>query len=351
MKNKQSKKNRQKKINKQNKQILEYKKVNKSNKKQSTPKAHNGKRADNKKISNVNNVKSSNNSKKNNVVNRSNNKNNKITGKNLDNEYLPNFEKESYNKNNTKIKKVKKKAKKIKIIIITLITFFVILIILISLIMYLPFFKVKNINVSGNNLTNIEDIISFSNIILEKNILSSFFDFNKENIESIPYIKKANIKIINNNTIEIRVTERESIYYTYDKEFDLYYKLDVTGRILENFDSSNYRNNELIVYGITFDKEAQLGSYINEVDLNRLKNSEVIKNEILSNVKDVNISKLILENDLYKFKINDKLEVIFNKTDNIEYNVKFLNSMLPQIGITEGSIDFTKENPVFIRYN
>ena len=359
---------------KKTKQVLEYKKISKSNKK-TPPKVDNGKSINKTKtINNKTNVRRKNNNtnKKNNnsntikKINSKTNKkvintnekvkvkqNNNIAKKeNLNNEYLANFQKEENEKHYNEFKcKNNKSNKKTNLFIVTLIIFITILAIIFITLMYLPYFKLVNIDVVGNNLTNKEEIVSSSNISLEKSTVASLFDINISNIESIPYIKNVKIKIKNNNTVELEVIERESKYYAYDKEFNLYYKLDNDGRILEKFDSPNDRADELIVNGITFDKDVILGTYINEIDLNRLNNAKIIENVILNKVKDTTISKIILENDLYKLKINDKLEVIFNNIDNIEYNINFLNSMIPQIGITEGTIDFTKENPVFIRYN
>ena len=337
---------------KQKKKILEYKKVKT---KTSPPKVNNGKKVKTKTLSpKVNNGKK-NNIKKTPKVNKTVNVKNitkenvKIKDRNLDNEYLANFQKEQYRVNNGKDNKIKTKFK--KILIITISSIISILVILTLLVIYLPFFKTKNIIVIGNNLANLDEIISLSNITIGESILNSLFNFKEIDVQVIPYIKSVNMKIKNNNTIELNVKERKSVYFAYDKEFNVYYKLDDKGRILEKVDELKYRNDELIVNGITFDKEVVLGSYINEVDLNKLNNAKLIEKEIINNIKDSTISKLILENELYKFKINDKLEVIFDKLEDIEYNVNFLNSMIPQIGITEGSVDFTKENPVFIRYN
>ena len=255
--------------------------------------------------------------------------------------------------NNSRKKKnsIKRVSKKKKLIVIISTTIIIVLITVISLLIYLPCFKLVNITVNGNNKVLIEQILQSSRLTLGKNIFISYFNIDKEIIKSIPYINNVNVKISNNDTINIEVTERESIYYAYDKEYNVYYKLDETGKVLEKFDTPEYRENELIVSGITFDNNHKIGTNINNIDYNRLKTAKIIENEIINVIKDVKISKITLENELFKLKINDKLEVTFNSIDEIKYNVVFLNKMILEIGITDGEVDFTKENPIFIRHN
>ena len=234
---------------------------------------------------------------------------------------------------------------------ISVLVVLVTIIIVMIAVMYLPIFKLSKILVNGNEKVTYDEILNNSNLILGNNILNSFSNITKDKINSIPYIKEVNIEITSIDTIKLNIKERKSKYYAYDKENNLYYKIDETGRVLERFNTIDNIEEDLIVYGITFDNDHKLGTNINNVDFNKLKTAEIISKQIITKIENAIISKITLENNLYKLKINDKVEVIFNEIDNIEYNINFLKRMLLEVGITNSTIDFTKENPIYIRHN
>lgn len=358
--------------------IIKYKKVDKNNSKKAVKKKNVVSKTDitkqnqtNKtnKNKNINNNNKSNKNKKNNKVKKSvtnkiktknsNNENNiKKINEELDVNYIPNFEKEIQAKkrkvnktNKSENKGNSKNEKDSNIGLIIMIILLILFGLAIYFCIYSSYFRLTNINVTSNNIISSEEVLNVCNIQINEssNTLVSYFDINKESILEIPYVKDVNITIESNNTINIDIEERTSYYFAYNTANKLYYKLDENGYILQECTTLKLDSNEILLYGINFEEDVILGYQINTEDLNKLIECKVIEDEIITNIDDTIITKITIDNYLYKLKINDKLEVIFDDIDDIEYSIEFLKAMLLEVGISDGSIDFTTSNPVFIR--
>lgn len=254
---------------------------------------------------------------------------------------------ENSNKNIKKFesKKQMQKKKKRKKYVIFLLLFLIICILLFTL----PIFRISNIEVIGNNYYQKEQIIEASNISMNSNIFGQAIFCGSKKIYVLPYINSAKIKIKFPNTIVINVEERESSFYAYDKENKVYYRISSEGYILEKADKRN--ENEVILIGITFDEEVNLGSKINDVDIQKLDIYEKIYNEYNLSSMSGKITKVSFENSLTTITINDKLSVIFPNLTNLKYNMVLLKGIIKNIGEdSSGIIDLNKENPTYSNF-
>jgi len=246
--------------------------------------------------------------------------------------------------------KVEKKMTKKMLILITVIILSLFIIVSSYYLLKSPKFNITSISVIGNNKINVEDIITMSKINLGDNVIESLFAINKKNILSIPYISNIHLSINFPSEIVIKVTERESIYYAYDKEKNMYYRIDENGIILEACDKIDLREKEILVNGITFDDEVKLSTKINDIDYSKIQVYREIEKEVSNILPEEKITKVNFENSLTKIYLNDKIEVILPNDTDLKYNLTFLKDIISNVGDVNGSIDMTKENPTFITF-
>ena len=118
-------------------------------------------------------------------------------------------EKQMKNKN-----KLKRKQKK-QLAFLTMIT---LVASLVAVILLTPAFNVNDIAITGNNMVSDEEIIMAGGLSKNVNILDVDIDAAEENIKSLPYIKKAEIKRSFPDTIKIKVTEEVGVAYFTTKD-------------------------------------------------------------------------------------------------------------------------------------
>jgi cell division protein FtsQ len=242
-----------------------------------------------------------------------------------------------------------KKRRKIKFLIVFLIISFVI--IGVSYLLFkTPNFNIKNITIEGNDNISSEEILKNSNINVGDNLFLSYFKIDKNKIKSYsPYIESVKTDLQLPDKFKIKIQKRVSKYFAYDKEKNVYYKLDENGYIVELCDKVEMKTNELLVIGITFDNEVVLGQKINEIDYSKV----LIYNDIFKEYSKIftnKITKVSFENSLTTIYLEDRLQVILPNNTNLKYNLDMLKEIISAIGDQKGVIDMTKNNPTFIAY-
>lgn len=256
--------------------------------------------------------------------------------------------------NKAKIRKkeaMKKRKQKKRIIFLTL--FIVITLAIIATLYYLlttPKFNISSIAVTGNNIVAVDEVLSGSGVKLGDNVVKSYFKVDRNKLTSIPYIENVSVSIKLPYELNITVKERVSIYYAYDKEKNVYYRLDENGVILEVCDRIELKNNEVLVNAVTFDNEVELGTKINEIDYSKILVYEKIAKEFLEIFPEQKITKVSFENSLTTIYINDKVEVILPNDTNLQYNLTFLKEILDKVSDVKGTIDMTKDDPTLISF-
>ncbi len=255
------------------------------------------------------------------------------------------------NKNSAKTKKVKtinniKKSKKRKKLFLFL--FIILLIIVsISLLFTLQTFNVKNINIVGLTKYTNEQLINSVDIKINNNIFLQLLRHNKNNYTDLPYVEDVKVSLKLPNEIDMKVTERKSIYFAYDKERNKFYRLDKNGYILENSDINSKTQDEILTYGIPFDENVTLGTKINDISASNLAMYSNIHNRFNDSGIKGNITKVNFENSLTTITLDDKLNIVLPNDTNLDYNMTLLKSILENIPEDPvGVIDMTKTNPV-----
>ncbi len=254
------------------------------------------------------------------------------------------------NRVNNKKENISRKNKKIKKIVLLTISIILALVIIFSSYYLLknPKFNITSISVVNNTKANIDNIIANSNIKLGDNVVKSFFKINKKTILNMPYIEDIKVSINFPSELVIEIIERKSIYYAYDKEKNLYYRLDENGIILELCETLSLKEDELLVNGITFDNEVVINTKINDIDYSKLVIYKNIETEVINTLIDKDITKVNFENSLTKIFLDDKIEVILPNDTNLKYNLNALKEIINNVGDVQGTIDMTKDDPTFI---
>lgn len=245
-------------------------------------------------------------------------------------------------------KNAEKMRKKIKVVF----TFILIglLICGVYLVLKLPYFNIESIEAQGNKIYTNGDIVASLKSELGKNIFIERF-FSDVKVD-LPFVESTKIKMKLPNTIIAEVEERSSIYFAYDKENNVYYRLDKNGYILEKCsDVKEKSEDEELILGISFSNDAQLGTKIDDAYVQKLNSFFELKKKIDANFKDNTITKVNFENSLTTVTLDDKLNVEFNLSGDINYSISLLKAIIDKL--PEGSagiIDMTKSDPIFSSY-
>lgn len=150
----------------------------------------------------------------------------------------------------------KQKIKKLFMLFIMLIS------LLVTLCLKLPYFNIKNVEVSGNKSISKKDIIALSNVKPGSNIFYTNLKDGSNNVLSNPYISDVTITRKLPATILINVKEREAVFYNNIE--NQYFVVDKDGVVLQKRD--NIKDMKLIkLDGFDYSK-CELGKTIKDND-------------------------------------------------------------------------------------
>lgn len=197
-----------------------------------------------------------------------------------------------------------------------------------------------------NNIYIYDELLDASKLNVGENLYSISKSQVAKNIEELPYVESVKVKRKIPDTLVITVNEYESKYMAYNKETDKYLRLTDSGVIIEEAKPEEKKDNELFVYGINFDDEIKFKESIVELEKSKLEFFEKV-NEVY---EKVGIEKVITSIEFKEKNIILTLDYDISVTlenNNLDYKLTFLKSILAEIQGKSGSIDMTKENPVF----
>ena len=241
--------------------------------------------------------------------------------------------------------------RKRKLKISRIITIFIFLLIIVAgsyLLLNLSTFNLMEVNLSETEKCTKEEVLEKTGIKIGKNIFTQYFTCNKTNASTLPYIESIKIKLVLPNKIDINVVERKGKYFVYNKDTNVFYSLSEDGYILEQVDINNKKKNEILVVGVTFDDEVNLGTKINDIDLSKIEVFKKVEKSFYNKKLKGTITKVSFEKSLTTITINDKLSVIFPNDMELDYKMSFLKGILAKIGEDSvGVIDMTKTNPTY----
>ena len=253
------------------------------------------------------------------------------------------------------MRKSRKRIRLIKIIIYTVFTI-ILLSALFSFIFFTNVFSIKKVTVINNNKVDEKTIIDNSSIKIGS---SNFFVIDTKqisnNVEKIPYIENAEVSKRFPNKVEIVVTERASSYVI--KVNDEYYLIDIDGTILEKIENVDENQNVIII--LPSDLNISEGM-LDEANINRLKNVEIITQVAKSNGVNNMITRFDMSNDsniIIDIASEGKRVFLGNFVDDMSLNVKFfwLKTIMEQekgkVGIIYLNVDLNKNKVVFREQN
>ncbi|MBR6614336.1 MAG: FtsQ-type POTRA domain-containing protein [Clostridia bacterium] len=205
-------------------------------------------------------------------------------------------------------------------------------------------YNIGVVNVEGNVKYTIEEIKELANIGIGTNINKLKTNKTEKTLEELPYVRNAKVIRKYPETVIIKIEEYESSFVALNKETDEYIRLTDKGVILEKCKLEDVTEKELLLFGIHFDDN--LGEKI--VELEQKKLQTLI--DMMDKYSKQNISKKITsvefnEGDII-LTLDYDIDVIMD-TNEVEYKLDLLRSILDEINGKVGTIDMTIENPIF----
>ena len=247
-----------------------------------------------------------------------------------------------------KVFKLKKKQKK-QLAVLTLI---ILIASLVAVILLSPVFNVRNFKVIDNKVVTEEEIVAASGVGKNVNILSVDVDTAEKNIESLPYIKSAEIERSFPDTLKIRIVEEIGVAYFVAKEG--YVIISPEGKCIEVTDGVSGGNGVAeapslpVIRGIEGVKYSK-GEIIKAKDSVKIKEltkclREFLRQGYVFDMKEIDVSDI--EDIRFYYKGKD-LCVSVGDTHNIDYKMdcfmpfyKFvLNEKTPAGQLPKGFID------------
>lgn len=160
-----------------------------------------------------------------------------------------------------------------------------------------PLSRVKNINVIGNEIYSVDQIVAHSKITTEQNIWKMDKTKVSSDIKNLPEIKKVKIKMVFPNTVKITVSEYERIAYIADETS--FYPVLENGKIIKK-QKINY-----LPINAPFLKDFTEGKVLNEMIIS-LKE---LPPEVVNSISEIHHTPK--DNDQYHITLymNDGFEV------------------------------------------
>lgn len=199
-----------------------------------------------------------------------------------------------------------------------------------------PIFNIKEIQVTNNNITPSDTIISLSELKLDENI----FKFNKYNVKNKikenAYIEDVKIHRKIPNVVQIEITQRQP---KYSIDFmGKYAYINSQGYILEVADTNNGLP---IIQGIsTNEEEIVPNSRLNEDDLTSLENIIKIMDIAKENNLDTKVTSIDITNkNQYSIYIQEeKKRIHLGENTNLENKMLYAISIMEKEKGIEGDI-------------
>lgn len=212
-----------------------------------------------------------------------------------------------------------------------------------------PLFNIAEIHVTGNNAISEDTIISLSEITIGENIYKTSKKKIVKRIKQNAYIDMVEVKRILPNQIELNIRERNATYMLEYAGSFVY--INNQGYILE---ISNEALDIPIITGYsTSQEELQVGSRLNEEDLNKLEMVLKIIDSTQNNGITSKINRINIENKQnYTLRMEEEKKIIYlGDASNLSNRMLYLKAVLKDTKGLEGEIfingDLIKEKAFF----
>jgi len=209
--------------------------------------------------------------------------------------------------------------------------------------------KVNNISVKNTEYYTEEQVLEVANIEQGKNmIFLGKSKIKKRILTELPYIENIKFKIGKDSTLKILVTERTSKYVINNKDTNEYVRVDKHGIMLEKVNAEDILPEEVPFFGLSLDKNEEVGKTIHDTEFNKIKRYEIIHEAFLNSGIDAKVTSVKFQNSKIILTLDYKTEVVTEVFENLEYKMKFLKEILKEVSGKSGKIDLTLDNPTFV---
>lgn len=212
-----------------------------------------------------------------------------------------------------------------------------------------PLFNIAEIHVTGNNAISEDTIISLSELTIGENIYKTSKKKIINKIKQNAYIDVVEVKRILPNQIELNISERNATYMLEYAGSFVY--INNQGYILE---ISNEALDIPIIAGYsTSQEDLQVGSRLNEEDLNKLEVVLKIIDSTQNNGITSKINRINIENKQnYTLHMEEEKKVIYlGEASNLSNRMLYVKAVLKDTKGLEGEIfvngDLIKEKAFF----
>lgn len=231
----------------------------------------------------------------------------------------------------TKRKKKKNRKRKIRRTVTVLL---LLIIAAVCLCLFTPFFNISSISVAGNEQVASEDILARCGILENTNIFRINKKASRASLESLAYLDTIKIKRKLPNKVVIEVTETTaSLLFPF---MTGYIVTDSTGKVLEQTtDAEAWDLPQILGAGV---ENAEISKKITVQDT--VKFGIIVdsirylqEKELLPQIRECNFEDI----SNFRMKMRDGIEIIFGKIEDMDYKLKKLETVLPQVDKSEGS--------------
>lgn len=207
-------------------------------------------------------------------------------------------------------------------------------------------YNVAKVEFVNNTIYDAETLTETANVPIGENLYKVSKKYIKTNLNTLPYIEDISIRRKRPDTIQIIVSEYISKYLAYNEETDKYLRLTKEGIILEEVSGDKKTDDELLLFGLSFDDNLKLKTNIAETEKQKITNYEKVNKIYNKSGIDKKITSVEFKENNVIITLDFDINVILNDKE-LDYNVNFLRSILDEIPGKAGTIDMTKPNPVF----
>jgi cell division protein FtsQ len=187
------------------------------------------------------------------------------------------------------------------------------------------FFNIKKVNVDGNNILTDDIIIKASTINIGENIYKIKKSDVLNNIESLSYVKSANIKRKLPDTININIEERKRVVQL--KMLSNYMLIDNEGYVLEVSDT---RVDELPCF-VGFNIEnLEPGNKISNDEIGMKLLDFFNEDELIPTISAMNTINYDTNEEI-NIDLNNSISVAFGPLYNVKYKLRLLDKILNDI--------------------
>ncbi len=225
-------------------------------------------------------------------------------------------------------------------------------IIIIAIVLFInsPVFYIKTTNIEGNSAVTKEQILNMLDIGSTTNIFEVTNVKINRKLKKNPYIESAEVKYKLPSTLNITITERNIDYLVENN--GTYVCVDKNGNILQL--STEKMEGKISLIGCKTSTESLIvGNRLCDIDINRLKDVNILLDYAKSNEIDNTISSIDISDDAnyIAFSESENKKIHFGDTKDLDLKMKYVKKIMEVEKGNSGEIfvnmNLNEENPFF----